>query len=69
MILVQVQLFETDIRYGLEVLHQWDKRVKLKLRKFLRLISIFVEVTEGKTGRIIISSRNMVNIPPFQLNY
>ena len=32
--IVQVQQFETGTKYGLNVLHQCDKRVKLKVRKF-----------------------------------
>ena len=42
-------IIRTETRYGLEILHQCGKRVKIK--KSLGLISMFVEVTRGKTGR------------------
>ena len=46
--LVQVQLFGIGIKYGLQILHQYEKRVKLKVRKILGLIPTFVEVTGNK---------------------
>ena len=41
MLLVQVQQFGTGIRNDLEILHSAAKGLKLKVRKFLGLISTF----------------------------
>ena len=45
MLLVQVSRFGTDARYGLDILQQVEKELKLKVRKFWELIPAFVEVT------------------------
>ena len=45
-LLVILKLFDT--RCELEILHQCRKRLKLKVRKFLGLISTFVEVPGKK---------------------
>ena len=45
MVLVQVQLYEIGTEYGLEILQQRGKTIKLKFRKFIRLIPPFGEVT------------------------
>ena len=45
-LLVILKLFDT--RCELEILHQCRKRLKLKVRKFLALISTFVEVPGKK---------------------
>ena len=45
MLLVQVSRFGTDARYGLDILQQVEKELKLKVRKFWELILAFVEVT------------------------
>ena len=47
-VLVQIQWFETVTKYGLEILYQCFKGLKLKVRKFLGLIRTFVEVTGKK---------------------
>ena len=44
MVLVQVQRFPTDTKYGLEILHQCGKRVKIK--------SGFEEVTGEELNNI-----------------
>ena len=45
---MQVQKSWTGTRHGIEILHQCSKGVKTKSQKFLRLISMFVEVTREK---------------------
>ena len=42
-------IIRIETRYGLEILDQCGKRVKVK--KSLGLISMFVQVTRGKAGR------------------
>ena len=42
---VQVQLFWTGTRYGLEILHQCGKRVKTNKQNVLVLIPRFAEVS------------------------
>ena len=44
-LLVQVSRFGTDTRYGLDILQQVEKELKLKVRKFWEPIPAFVEVT------------------------
>ena len=48
MLLVQVQQVGTGTSYGLEILHQCNKRVKAKSQKIWGLIPTFVEVTGEK---------------------
>ena len=45
MLLVQVSRFGTDTRYGLDILQQVEKELKLKVRKSWEPIPAFVEVT------------------------
>ena len=48
MLLVQVQLFGTGTRYGLEILRKSIKEFKLKVREFWGIIPTFVEVIREK---------------------
>ena len=50
-VLVQVKNFLADTRYKLEILHQCDKKTKLRIRKFCGITPTFVEITEGKLVR------------------
>ena len=50
-VLVQVQFkFGTSTRYGLEILHQCGKRVKIKSQKFSGANSYVCRSCRGKTG-------------------
>ena len=49
--LVQVQLFGTDTKYELEILHQCGKRVKTKSQKVLEANSYICKSYRGKAGR------------------
>ena len=46
--MVQVQSFKDDVRYGLEILLQCNKRVKAKRQRTLSVILTFKEVTGEK---------------------
>ena len=50
-IFVQDQQFGTDTKYGLEILHQCDKRVKTKNQKDFGASSYVCRSYRGKTGR------------------
>ena len=52
--MVQTQEIGTGSKYGLEILLQREKGLKVKVRKFFRLIPTFLEVTGGKLveGRV-----------------
>ena len=47
--MVQVQLFETGTRYGLEILHQCVKMVKTKRQKVLEANTYFCKL-QGENG-------------------
>ena len=50
-VLVQVQYFGTGTRYGLEILHQYGKRVKTKSQTVWTANSYVCTSYIGKTGR------------------
>ena len=67
MVLDQVQQFGTGIRYGLEILHQFNKRVKTKSQKVLGANSYVWRNCRGKTGRGLFFAPH-TPIPPNILN-
>ena len=70
MVLVPVYLLGTDTTYGIEILHQYSKRVKSKSLKVLRAIPMFVEVTEEKLVFLPTSILNKVkSLYPTKTSY
>ena len=65
--MVKVQWFGTGTSYGLEILHQCDKRVKIKSQKVLRAKPTFVEVTGeklvGGRGSVFFISHEIIANP------
>ena len=52
MLLIQVQLFGTGTRYGLETLRQYGKRVKTKSQTVLGTNTYVCRTYRGKIGRV-----------------
>ena len=48
--MVLVQWLGTDIMYGLEILHKWEKRVENKNQKVFGANSYACRSCKGKTG-------------------